>query len=46
MNIEIQANGFPSSKDVSRFARCRVSLALDALRDQIGLVGVFVDSTD
>lgn len=46
MNIEILASRFPSSKDVNRLARCRAHLALDALRDQVGLVSVFVDTAD
>ena len=44
MNIEIQANGIPPSKDVQHFVRCRADLALRALRDQIGLVSVFVSA--
>jgi len=46
MNIEIQARGIPSNKDVHNFIRRRADLALNALRDQIGLVSVFVDGAN
>ncbi len=43
MNIDIQANGIPAHKDVHRFVACRTDLALGSMRDQVGLVSVFVD---
>ena len=46
MNIDIQANGIPAHKDVHRFVACRADLALGAMRDQFGLVSVFIDETD
>ena len=46
MNIDIQANGIPSHKDVHRFVACRADLALGSMRDQVGLVSVFVDAED
>lgn len=46
MNIEIQARGIPSNKDVHNFIRRRADLALNALRDQIGLASVFVDGAN
>lgn len=44
MNIDIQANSIPKNKDVHHFVKCRADLALNGLRDQIGLVSVFVDN--
>ncbi len=46
MNIEIQANSIPTNKDVHHFVRCRAYHALNGLRDQIGLVSVFVDNAN
>ena len=44
MKLEIQANGIPAHREVHHFVRCRADLALKVLRDQIGLVSVFVDN--
>lgn len=45
MNIDIQANGIPADKDVLHFITCRAELALGAMHDQLGLVGVVIDGT-
>ena len=44
MNIEIQTNSIPKTKDVHHFVKCRTDLALKGLRDQIVLTSVFVDN--
>lgn len=46
MNIEIQVNGIPAHKDVHYFVKCRTDLALNGLRDQIGLVSVFISNAN
>lgn len=46
MNIELNVNGKPATRELRHFARFRADYALGALRDQVGLIGVLVDPID
>ena len=46
MNIVVQSSGIAPGKDVLHFVRCRAELALNPLRDQIGLVSVFAEQVE
>ena len=45
MNIELKENGLPATKELQHFARCRADHAFGALRDQIGLISLFLERT-